>query len=76
MNLSFDNIKKEPLSVAISNKDFSALWYVNKDQIDICKDCEFRYVCTDCRVYIENHNNKKLSKPSKCKYNPYTATWG
>ena len=38
------------------------------------KDCEFRYICTDCRVFIQEDANI-LSKPLKCNYNPYTALW-
>jgi len=38
------------------------------------KDCEFRYICTDCRVFIQEDTDI-LSKPLKCKYNPYEATW-
>ena len=43
-------------------------------KIHVCKDCEFRYICTDCRAYIEDPNDI-LSKPLKCGYNPYTAEW-
>jgi len=49
-------------------------WNITKDQIDICKDCEFRHICTDCRAYIEDPKNI-YSKPLKCGYNPYTNDW-
>ena len=38
------------------------------------KDCKFRYICTDCRAYLANPNDM-YSKPLKCNYNPYSATW-
>lgn len=38
-----------------------------KDDIHICKMCEFRYMCFDCRVYITDINDI-YSKPLKCKY--------
>lgn len=47
---------------------------LKKDDIDVCKDCEFRHVCTDCRQYLTDSGNV-LSKPAKCTYNPYTARW-
>ena len=47
---------------------------IKKDQISVCKDCEFRYVCTDCRAYTQNSGDQ-YSKPLKCNYDPYTATW-
>ena len=54
--------------------DFKKYWFINKDQIAVCKDCEFRYICTDCRAYIENPEDM-YSKPLKCAYNPYTSEW-
>lgn len=70
MKFSYGNISETTLHKAISHPDFSSLWNINKDQIEVCKDCEMRYICQDCRAYICNPNNL-LSKPLKCKYNPY-----
>jgi SPASM domain peptide maturase of grasp-with-spasm system len=47
---------------------------ITKDQIAVCKDCEFRYICTDCRAFLSEPDNL-YSKPAKCSYDPYTATW-
>lgn len=52
---------------------FRDRWTITKDQISVCRDCEFRYACTDCRAYTEN--GEALAKPSSCTYNPYTAQW-
>ena len=71
---SFGNINNMTLKEALKNKDFLKLWKVKKDDIQICKDCEYRYICTDCRIFITDENNP-LSKPSKCTYDPYTTTW-
>ncbi len=75
MKNSFGNIATTSLLEAIEMDGFKDLWYIHKDQIEVCKDCEFRHICTDCRAYIQDPNNK-YSKPAKCSYNPYTATWG
>ena len=75
MNKSYGNIKDINLMEAIEKPGFKDLWYIHKDQVEVCKDCEFRYICTDCRAYIQNPDNI-YSKPAKCGYNPYTATWG
>ncbi|MCC3157473.1 grasp-with-spasm system SPASM domain peptide maturase [Hymenobacter sp. 15J16-1T3B] len=53
-------------------KRFQEIWGVSKDQINVCQDCEFRYICTDCRAYVEAG---PLSKPAKCTYDPYAAAW-
>lgn len=79
MNESFGNIHKQNLEEAINQPDFRKYWNLTKDQIEICKDCEFRYICTDCRAYTENALKNKdglnISKPLKCGYNPYTGVW-
>jgi len=55
--------------------NFKKYWGVTKDQVEVCKDCEFRYICTDCRAYVEDPDNDEYSKPLKCGYNPYTNEW-
>jgi SPASM domain peptide maturase of grasp-with-spasm system len=74
MARSFGNLRDTSLHSALAQRDFAALWSINKDQIAICKDCEFRYVCTDCRAYLADERDL-YSKPSKCTYDPYTAEW-
>ena len=74
MAQSFGNIKDTTLEEAMNHKDFKIYWNITKDKIAICKDCEFRYICTDCRAYLEDSQDK-YSKPLKCGYNPYTSTW-
>ena len=73
-NLGFGNIESKTLNEALLDKDFTKKWGVTKDKVSTCKDCEFRYMCSDCRIYIEDGEDL-LSKPSKCNYNPYTSTW-
>jgi len=74
MNRSFGNIKETTLLEAIEKENFKDLWFITKDQIDVCKDCEFRYMCTDCRCFIKDPENI-YSQPTKCTYNPYIAKW-
>lgn len=46
-------------------------WNIKKDEIEICKECEFRYICFDCRVKVSH----KYARPNTCIYNPYTSLW-
>lgn len=62
------------LNEVSKNEDFLKYSKISKDSIDVCKKCEFRYICTDCRAYIEEPKNL-FSKPLKCGYNPDTNTW-
>ena len=73
MEKSFGNVKSTSLSSVADKSSFQKLWHLNKDSIDKCKDCEFRYVCSDCRAFTED--GKINSKPLHCNYNPYTAKW-
>lgn len=74
MRESFGNIKDDTLVAAVEKSGFKQYWHLTKDQINVCKDCEFRYICTDCRAYLENPDDI-YSKPLKCGYNPYTCEW-
>ena len=74
MQFSFGSIDEISLEKVVESDDFQKMWKINKDMIDTCKDCEFRYICTDCRAYTTD-NNRHYSKPKKCTYNPYKATW-
>lgn len=46
---------------------------LSKDKINVCKNCEYRYNCYDCRP--DSNGEDKLAKPWYCSYNPYTAEW-
>lgn len=74
MQKSYGNINTVSLHTAINLDGFKNKWLISKDKIDICKNCEFRYVCTDCRAFVEDPAND-YSKPLKCGYDPYTAEW-
>lgn len=71
---SYGNIGDTSLEVAISADTFPILGQIKKDEVAVCRDCEFRYACSDCRAYREDPRNL-FSKPLKCGYNPYTAEW-
>ncbi len=79
MSRTFGNIKNTTIKEALNQEDFKKYWNLTKDEIEVCRDCEFRYICTDCRAYTERtHKNKDgldTSKPLKCGYNPYTGEW-
>lgn len=71
---SYGNILDTKLSDIIVNSDFIKLWYINKSSINTCNACEHRYICTDCRAFLDNPFDK-YSKPLKCGYDPYTTQW-
>ncbi|TDW96960.1 SPASM domain peptide maturase of grasp-with-spasm system [Dinghuibacter silviterrae] len=70
MEKSYGHISETRFLDVLDLEGFQDLWTVTKDQVDVCRQCEFRYICTDCRVYTSPEG-----KPSKCSYDPFTATW-
>ncbi len=74
MDRHYGHINNTKLDDVVKLSKFQKWGNYKKDEIDVCKDCEFRYMCTDCRVFISDKNNI-LSQPSKCGYNPYIAKW-
>jgi SPASM domain peptide maturase of grasp-with-spasm system len=71
---NINDITAEELQEIVKSKAFQKYWNIKKDDIKICRDCEFRHICTDCRAYREDDADM-YSKPLKCGYNPYIAKW-
>lgn len=57
----------------VASSAFQAPWRLRKDEMEVCKGCEFRYVCTDCRAYLSS--DLSLEKPKGCGYDPLTGVW-
>lgn len=71
---NFGNVGSTPLSEIVNNEDFKLYTKITKDDIETCKDCQYRYICKDCRAYIQDPKNI-FSKPLKCGYDPYLDRW-
>ena len=70
----YGNVCDIALAAVLEQPQFRKAWRITKDQVSSCRNCEFRYVCTDCRAYLEVPDDIN-SKPLKCGYDPYTCTW-
>ena len=73
MKKEYGHISTTSLLAIADDTEFQKPWHINKNQIYTCKDCEYRYICTDCRAYTTD--GKSHSKPAKCTYDPYTGKW-
>jgi SPASM domain peptide maturase of grasp-with-spasm system len=74
MPRAFGTLGTTPLADVLEDAEFQRPWTITKDQVLVCKDCEFRYICHDCRAYL-SEPGEPLSKPAKCRYDPYQARW-
>lgn len=66
------NIKKVSIKDIMKNNIYSN---ITKDKIQVCKDCEFRYACHDCRPLAKGLYNDINAKNPRCLYDPYNGTW-
>lgn len=73
MQTAFGNINDVKLNDVLQNVDFTKVWNINKDCIEVCKCCEFRYICQDCRAFSPSDTN--CNKPKKCTYDPFATIW-
>jgi len=74
MKKQFGHVNDVKLSEVLKSDEFYEVSGITKDHVSVCKSCEFRYVCTDCRAYLEKPDEFN-SKPLKCGYDPFTCTW-
>lgn len=71
---SYGNINSIDLIDVLKSEEYLSLGKISKNQIEVCKICEFRNVCSDCRMYLQDSENL-YSKPLKCNYDPKSTTW-
>ena len=74
--ITLGNVLNESIESIIDNPLTKNIMRLSKDKIEVCKDCEYRYCCFDCRPKVKNNSNGNLyAKPPDCNYNPYTGNW-
>jgi radical SAM protein with 4Fe4S-binding SPASM domain len=58
----------------------AAIWRTTKDDVLVCRDCEYRYVCFDCRPISEGaacgKGDYTTAPYPRCTYDPFTGVWG
>jgi len=68
------NIIAHALKDYLTAMDIPSIWSARKDDIDICKDCELRYMCVDPRI-PKRRKDGTLFYENECAYNPYISKW-
>jgi radical SAM protein with 4Fe4S-binding SPASM domain len=69
------NIKEMPLDEILNGKRIQKYWGLSKDEVEVCRDCEFRYGCFDCRPNARGQTGSLYKRGEDCAYNPYTGKW-
>jgi radical SAM protein with 4Fe4S-binding SPASM domain len=73
--LATGNVLRASLRSVLEGERLQDLWSIDKAQIPVCRDCEFRYGCFDCRALAYKQTRELRSKPPECAYDPYSGTW-
>ncbi|MDR3597468.1 radical SAM protein [Clostridium sp.] len=68
------NTQKNDINEIVDEYLIPQFWRISKDFINECKDCEYRYVCKDCRP-ICTEKADIYSKGGLCNYDPYWGEW-
>lgn len=76
-NMVFGSILRHSLADILSSTHVEACWRTTKDYITKCRDCEYRYACSDFRPLAQGTNPGRewLASSPGCDYNPYTGKW-
>lgn len=70
---TFGHIDLIDVAAIVGTEEFQEFWFIEKDNTSVCKDCEFRYMCTDQRV--PKKSGDQWVHSIDCRYNPYVAKW-
>jgi radical SAM protein with 4Fe4S-binding SPASM domain len=69
------NVGEKSLAAILAGPRLQALWGLTKDEVAVCRDCEYRYACGDCRPLALAEGD--LHGPvSRCTYDPARGDWG
>ena len=74
-DLVIGNCLKKGLEAVVQSHRLRELWEVTKDQVEVCRDCEYRYACHDCRPLAYAQGGNLYARSPRCLYDPYRGTW-
>lgn len=69
------NLLDNQLSDVLASDRLRDLWGLTKDKVAVCRDCEYRYACDDCRPLAEGESGDLYAKYPHCTYDPYHGVW-
>jgi radical SAM protein with 4Fe4S-binding SPASM domain len=69
------NVRKTELKKIVNHERMQYFWGLTLDDVLVCRDCEFRYGCHDCRADAYNYSCNLLAKNPYCLYNPKKGNW-
>jgi len=74
-NIVMGDLKKQSVQEILGSETLKKHWFLTLNQVNICKDCEFKYSCRDCRPLGIGICGDIFDKNPRCTYNPHTGEW-
>jgi len=69
----YGNVKQDAIADIIETEEFKRKGIITNDEIEKCKDCQFRYMClSNSDLNISDHI---IYKTISCSYDPYKDHW-
>ena len=66
-------MKQDAIADIIETEEFKRKGIITNDEIEKCKDCQFRYMClSNSDLNISDHI---IYKTISCSYDPYKDHW-
>lgn len=69
------NLSEHSLDWIVHN-GLRPFWELTRDKVSVCRDCEYRHICRDCRPWAYGYTGDLYAKTPTCTYDPYTGEWG
>lgn len=69
---SLGNVKEVSINEVLRMKEIDSYWELSKDKLEVCNECEYRYLCIDCPI-LEHRADGKFYQNFYCRYNPQRA---
>ncbi|MCZ6689895.1 MAG: PqqD family peptide modification chaperone [Planctomycetota bacterium] len=70
------DLSRQSLREVVTGTSMQFFWDFTLDKVEICRDCEFRFACRDCRAIAHTTHGSIYKKSPRCTYDPYTGEWG
>jgi SPASM domain peptide maturase of grasp-with-spasm system len=69
----FGHVSENRLEDVLALPAFQQKWYYSNDQVEKCRNCEYRYMCMDTADIVIRQG--KACKKTDCGYDPHTQQW-
>ena len=69
------NVKEQSITEIIHSTTLENCWNHCFKKVNICKECEFRFACKDCRPLAKSIHGNLDEKNPRCTYDVYNGVW-